>query len=70
MSALGHRELPVPEHIDIFFLRREISPSDDTALEVVMQVDEERIHLERDAEELAAKNTEGRRNVSVTIHMF
>lgn len=53
LSALGHREVPIPEHIDIFHLTREMPASDKSALKCVMEVDEERIKLEKLAEELA-----------------
>ncbi len=33
LKALGNREVPIPEHIDIYFLDREIPASDMTALE-------------------------------------
>lgn len=53
MSAIGNRELPIPDHIDIFHLTREMSPSDKSALTTVMEVDALRLRLEREAEELA-----------------
>lgn len=53
MEALSHRELPIPEHFDIFHLTNEIAPSDKTALECVMEVDDERHRLEVEAESLA-----------------
>lgn len=59
LSVLGNREVPIPGHIDIFHLRREMAPSDKTALECVMEVDEERMRLEHEAELLAVKNTDG-----------
>ncbi|KAK9840983.1 hypothetical protein WJX81_003709 [Elliptochloris bilobata] len=52
LKALGHREFPIPEHIDTYFLDREAPASDLTALEAVMSVDEERSRLEREAESL------------------
>lgn len=52
---LGNREVPIPEHLDIFFLKREMAPSDKTALECVMEVDATRLYLEAEAEELALK---------------
>ncbi|CAH2103633.1 unnamed protein product [Euphydryas editha] len=52
LSVLGRREVPIPEHIDIFHLTREMPASDKTALQCVMEVDEERIQLEKLAEEL------------------
>ena len=59
MAALATRELPVPEHIDIFMLRREMPPSDKSALECVMEVDEERMRLEKEAEILATRDDNG-----------
>lgn len=53
LSAIGHREVPIPDHIDIYHLTREMAPSEKTALQCVMEVDEERIKLEREAERLA-----------------
>jgi len=55
MAALAARELPVPEHCDSFLLRREMAPSEKTALQCVMECDAERIRLEKEAEELAHK---------------
>jgi len=53
LKALGARALPIPNSIDIFFLKEEIEPSDTvTALEAVMSVDDERLKLEARAEEL------------------
>lgn len=53
LRALGARDLPIPEHIDIYYLDREMAASDDTALQAVMAVDEERNKLEKEAEDLA-----------------
>lgn len=53
LSAIGLREIPIPEHIDIYHLTREMAPSEKTALQCVMEVDEERIMLEKEAERLA-----------------
>lgn len=53
LQALGARDVPIPEHIDIFLLDREMAPSDMTALEAVMSVDEERAILEQEVERLA-----------------
>jgi ATP-binding cassette subfamily F protein 2 len=55
LNAIGCRELPIPEHMDIYHLAREIEATDLTALQAVMNVDEERIKLEREAEILSAK---------------
>ncbi|XP_051559655.1 ATP-binding cassette, sub-family F, member 2b isoform X2 [Myxocyprinus asiaticus] len=58
LSAIGHREVPIPEHIDIYHLTREMAPSEKTALHCVMEVDEERIKLEKEAERLAHEDSE------------
>lgn len=52
LKALGRRELPIPEHIDVYHLDREISATDLTALEAVATVDEEKARLEQEAESL------------------
>ena len=52
LATLGNREVPIPEHIDIYHLTREIPASDKTALQCVVEVDEERIKLEQLADEL------------------
>lgn len=59
LSVLGNREVPIPEHIDIFHLTREMPASDKSALQCVMEVDEERVKLEKLAEELAQCDDEG-----------
>ena len=53
LSAIGNREIPIPNHIDIYHLSREIPASDKTALESVLDVDEELKHLEDECERLA-----------------
>lgn len=58
LSAIGHREVPIPEHIDIYHLTREMAPSEKTALQCVMEVDEQRLELEREAERLAHEDCE------------
>lgn len=59
LCALECRELPIPEHIDIYHLRREIEPSDKTALQCVIEVDKEKMILERESEILAARDDHG-----------
>lgn len=54
LATLANREVPIQKHIDIFHLVREMPASDKTALQCVMEVDEERIRLEALAEELAS----------------
>ncbi|KAL1456909.1 hypothetical protein WDU94_001596 [Cyamophila willieti] len=54
LAVLGNREVPIPDHIDIFHLTREMPASDKSALQCVMEVDEERVRLEKLAEQLVA----------------
>lgn len=54
LSVLGRREVPIPEGIDIFHLHREMPPVEITALQAVMEADEERKRLEEEAERLAS----------------
>lgn len=53
LNVLGAREVPIQDFIDIFLLSREVAASSKTALEMVMEVDQERIQLEKLAEELS-----------------
>ena len=53
LAVLGRREVPIPDGLDIFHLHREMAPVSKTALECVVEVDQERIKLEHEAEELA-----------------
>ncbi|KAF6776483.1 hypothetical protein AHF37_03650 [Paragonimus kellicotti] len=55
LAVIANRELPIPEHVDIFLLQREMAPSDKTALQCVMEVDVERQRLEKEASELAIR---------------
>ncbi|EDO37542.1 predicted protein [Nematostella vectensis] len=59
LTAIGKREIPIPEHFDIFHLTSEIEASDKTALQCVMEVDKERHRLEEEAEELSKMGDEG-----------
>ncbi|XP_049380852.1 ABC transporter F family member 1 [Solanum stenotomum] len=59
LTAIGLRELPIPDHMDIFHLSREIEASDMTSLEAVINCDEERLQLEKEAEALAAQDDGG-----------
>ena len=55
LTAIGCRELPIPDHMDIYHLTREIEASDMSALQAVVSCDEERVKLEKEAEILAAQ---------------
>ncbi|KAI9077133.1 hypothetical protein K1719_040955 [Acacia pycnantha] len=59
LTALGCRELPIPDHMDIYHLTREIEASDMSALQAVISCDEERLKLEKEAETLAAQDDGG-----------
>ena len=52
LECLAAREVPIPSHIDIFLLTAEMEASDKTALECVMEVDDEVARLEAEAESL------------------
>ncbi|VDD95604.1 unnamed protein product [Enterobius vermicularis] len=54
MQAICRRELPIPDHVDMFLVSREMAASNDSALKAVCDVDEVRKALEKQAEELAA----------------
>ncbi|VVC32084.1 ABC transporter-like,P-loop containing nucleoside triphosphate hydrolase,ABC transporter [Cinara cedri] len=54
LSVLGNREVPIPDQIDIFHLTREMPASEKSALKCVMEVDQERIRLEKLVDELIA----------------
>ncbi|XP_068228981.1 LOW QUALITY PROTEIN: ATP-binding cassette sub-family F member 2 [Palaemon carinicauda] len=58
LSCLANREVPIQEHLDIFHLVREMPASEKTALQCVMEVDNERVRLEALAEELAVSEDE------------
>lgn len=55
LTSIGLRELPIPDHMDIYHLSREIDASDMTSLEAVINCDEERMKLEQEVETLAAQ---------------
>ncbi|XP_008789541.1 ABC transporter F family member 1-like isoform X2 [Phoenix dactylifera] len=59
LTSIGCRELPIPEHMDIYHLTREIEASDMSALQAVINCDEERLRLEKEAEILAAQDDGG-----------
>ncbi|CAN6559869.1 hypothetical protein ACFX13_030441 [Malus domestica] len=59
LTAIGLRELPIPDHMDIYHLSSEIEASDMSSLEAVISCDEERMRLEKEVEELAAQDDGG-----------
>lgn len=56
LKAIAARELPIPDHIDMFLVDREIAATDKTALEAVKEVDDEKTRLEAEAEALAERD--------------
>lgn len=54
LSTISNREIPIPDHMDVFHLKHEMPPSDKTALQCVMEADTLRLKLEKEAEHLAA----------------
>merc|ERR1711899_150450 len=70
MAVLGNREVPIQEHIDIHYLAREMPASEKTALECVMEADEERIKLEKLAEELATCEDDESQELSPLDYML
>jgi hypothetical protein len=53
LKALAAREVAIPDHINMYLLDREIAATDMTALQAVMEVDQEKARLEKEGEMLA-----------------
>jgi ATP-binding cassette subfamily F protein 2 len=53
LSAIANKEIPIPDHIDVFHLSREIAATNKTALEAVLEVDAEVTELEAEAERIS-----------------
>jgi len=68
LACLGNREVPIQEHIDIYYLAREIPASEKTALEAVMEADEERIKLEALAEMLALETDDASQEYLMQVY--
>lgn len=68
LACIGNREVPVQDHIDIYHLDREMPASEKSALECVMEADEERIKLEKLAEELSASEDEESQNYLLEVY--
>ena len=58
-ASIAAREIPLQDHIDVFYLTREMPASEKSALQCVMEVDQERVTLEKLAEHLAAQGDQG-----------
>jgi len=55
LTCLGQREVPIPDHFNIYHLDREAEATEMTSLEYVLaNLEKERASLEKEAEELAA----------------
>lgn len=68
LAVLGNREVPIQEHIDIYYLDREMPASEKTALQCVMEADQERIRLEKLAEELASSEDEEQQTYLMEVY--
>jgi ATP-binding cassette, subfamily F, member 2 len=56
LAAIANKEIPIPEHVDIFHLAREIPATNKTALEAVLEADEEIMRLEAEAEKISCND--------------
>ena len=56
LAAIANKEIPIPEHVDIFHLSREIPATNKTALEAVLEVDDEIIKLEHEADRISCND--------------
>lgn len=61
LKSLAEQDIPLQEHIDIFYLSKEMDGSDMTPIECVMEVDEERTRLEKEAERIMEEDPENER---------
>jgi ATP-binding cassette subfamily F protein 2 len=52
LATVSNHDIPIPPHIDIFHLSIEIPATDKTALEAVLDADQELIELEKEADKL------------------
>lgn len=53
LNMMGHRELSIPKHIDIYMLREEAEPSDMTAMEMVVDFGKKAVtRLEKEEERI------------------
>jgi hypothetical protein len=55
LCAIGHREVTIPDHLDMYHLVSEVPATTKTALEIVVACDAERLRLEKQADELTEK---------------
>lgn len=52
LSAIGQREIPIPAHIDVYHLVKEVEPSNQTPMHIVSSCDSERDELQSEADRL------------------
>eukprot|EP00164_Ancoracysta_twista_P001029 GFYU01001340.1.p1 GENE.GFYU01001340.1~~GFYU01001340.1.p1 ORF type:complete len:589 (+),score=243.30 GFYU01001340.1:158-1924(+) len=58
LTAIARKEIPIPEHFDIFHLDREYAATDETALEAVASVNDEKTRLEDELEKIIEEDPE------------
>jgi len=59
LATLGHRSVPIPDHIDSYFLREEAEALDDwTPIRYVLNVNNERTRLEKEVERILETDPE------------
>lgn len=58
LDCIGAREIPIPGQVDIYHVVSEVEASDETALECVMSVDEERVKLEDELQQITDRQIE------------
>ncbi|CAG8554429.1 6047_t:CDS:10, partial [Cetraspora pellucida] len=59
LASLAAREVPIPEHIDVYLLNQEADPCDLNAIDYVIQAaKEEIVRLEKEVEDLLTENDE------------
>ena len=68
LAVLGNREVPIQEHIDIYYLSREMPASEKTALQSVVEADEERKKLEKLADELAVSEDDAAQDYLMEVY--
>merc|ERR1719204_2608221 len=68
LAVLGNREVPIQEHVDIYYLDREVPASEKTAIQAVMEADEERIKLEALAEMLALETDDASQEYLMQVY--
>lgn len=68
LQAIYNKELPLPGHVDMYMVSREMPASNMTALQAVVDVDSERKELDRKAEELASCDDEESQQTLMDIY--